>query len=159
VQPPKLTQQSNLDPSQGIAIFSDGSSWTGDRSGGWAWLAIDAFDGELESCGFASDTTNNRMEMTAWIEGLTSIYDLFGAIDVLMYSDSEYVGLGAMDRNRNRNKNADLWTRLDGAVDLHSYVEFVHVRGHSNHPYNERVDKMAGLARREKKSNHTAPHS
>jgi ribonuclease HI len=138
---------SYLDPSEGLGLFTDGSSWTVDKSGGWAWLAIDAFDGEYSQCGGESGTTNNRMEMTAWVKGLEEIHKVLGPCTVVVYSDSEYVGLGAMDRNRKRNLNRDLWRALDDAVDRHLYVEFRHVKGHTGHEFNEQVDKLAGEAR------------
>lgn len=62
-------------------------------------------------------------------------------------SDSEYVGLGAIDRTRSRKCNKDLWPLLDKAVDSHLYVEFAHVKGHTGHMWNDRVDKLAGQAR------------
>lgn len=137
----------DLDKSEGILLFTDGSAWNKDQSGGWAWVAIDAFDSEAEGSGGTSGTTNNRMEMVAWIEGLSALHQALGPCEVLIISDSEYVGLGAMNRKRNRKCNRDLWKRLDAAVDLHAYVKFEHVRGHSGDFYNERVDKLAGEAR------------
>lgn len=137
-----------LVPDKGVALFTDGSSDSRDKSGGWAWIAIDAYDGEMSASGGASDTTNNRMEMTAWIEGLQEIFLLFGACRVIVYSDSEYVGLGAIDRDRNRNKNKDLWQQLDTVIDDHLYIEFNHIKGHNGDVINEIVDKMAGEARK-----------
>ena len=136
-----------LDVSEGVALYTDGSSSIKDRSGGWAWLALDAFDGELSQSGCQPDTTNNRMELWAWIHGLAYVYALHGPCQVLMYSDSEYVGLGAMNRTRRRKRNLDMWAQLDEWIDHHNYVEFVHVKGHAGHEHNERVDKMAGKAR------------
>lgn len=138
---------SDLNPSGGIALFTDGSSHYKDRTGGWAWIAIDIFDGEALEIGGTQDTTNNRMEMTAWIKGLQALHAL-GPCEVLVYSDSEYVGLGAMDRTRNRRKNIDLWLELDEAIGLHEYVEFEFIKGHTGHHYNEAVDKLAGEARK-----------
>lgn len=137
-----------LDPSKGIALYTDGSSDSRDKSGGWAWVAFDAFSGEMCNSGGATDTTNNRMEMTAWIEGLQELFLLFGACSVVVYSDSEYVGLGAIDRGRGRNKNKDLWQQLDQVIDDHSYVEFNHVKGHKDDTVNNIVDVMAGEARK-----------
>lgn len=137
----------DLDKSEGIALFTDGSAWNKDKSGGWAWVAIDAFSGEAEGSGGTSHTTNNRMEMVAWIEGLEAVADALGPCHIIVMSDSEYVGLGAMDRSRKRRCNQDLWPELDAAVDKHLYVEFAHVKGHSGHVYNDRVDKLAGEAR------------
>lgn len=141
-----------------MALFTDGSSYNRDRSGGWAWLAFDTFGNEEIGMGGASDTTNNRMEMQAWIEGLTFLYRAHGAIDVLVYSDSEYVGLGITDRKRKRNSNVDLWLALDEAFDRHSYVEFIHVKGHQvdGSYYNDLVDQMAGEARQAFKHDATA---
>ena len=137
-----------LDPKRGIALFTDGSSSIKDESGGWAWVAIDCFGGEEIGSGYVAGTTNNRMELTAWIEGLTYLSESLGPCDVLVYSDSQYVGFGAMDRTRKRNKSRDLWKLLDEAVDVHDYVEFVWVKGHAESHYNHLVDELAGNARR-----------
>ena len=145
----------DLDPSGGFCLFTDGSAYTKDRSGGWAWLALDAFEGEFHVAGGRTETTNNRMEMLAWIKGLNALHKTFGPCEILVYSDSEYVGLGAMDSTRNRKLNKDLWFWLDQTISAHKYVEFVHVKGHSGQVYNERVDKLAGEARRA--HNNSAP--
>lgn len=137
-----------LDPKKGIALFTDGSSYYKDGSGGWAWVAIDCFGGEETGSGYVADTTNNRMEMQAWIEGLNHLVETLGPCDVLLYSDSEYVGYGAMDRTRARKKNRDLWDEIDEAIDQHQFVEFVWVKGHHESHYNQLVDELAGNARR-----------
>jgi ribonuclease HI len=139
-----------LNPDPAIALFTDGSSYTKDRSGGWAWLALDINEESEIGMGGADDTTNNRMEMQAWIEGLTYLFRVYGPITVLVYSDSEYVGLGATNRSRKRNNNVDLWLALDEAIDRHEYVEFNHVKGHQKDGsyYNHLVDEMAGEARK-----------
>jgi len=137
-----------LDASKGIALFTDGSCYYLDGSGGWAFIAIDSDSNEEVRSGAARDTTNNRMEIQAWIEGLTYLQMTFGPCEVLVYCDSQYVGLGAMDRKRARRKNRDLWKRLDEAMDSHKYVEFVWVRGHHESYYNQLADKLAGQARK-----------
>lgn len=139
----------DLNPAEGIGLFTDGSAWNKDKSGGWAWLAIDAFDGKVEGSGGASHTTNNRMEMMAWIEGLNAVHQALGPCELAVFSDSEYVGLGVMDRARKRRCNVDLWKGLDAAVDQHDYVEFAHVKGHSDHYFNDQVDKLASQARKD----------
>lgn len=139
----------NLNPSKGVALVTDGSSSWSDRSGGWAWVALDSFDGIHTASGYVPDTTNNRMEMTAVISGLVALYEHCGESEILVYSDSEYVVLGASDRARKRNKNKDLWAEIDLAIDLHILVEFNWVRGHTGHEYNELADELAGLARKE----------
>jgi ribonuclease HI len=137
-----------LDPRAGICLFTDGSAWTKDRSGGWAWVAFDIHDTEIVGSGSASDTTISRMELTAAVLGLNAVYDDCGSAPVLVYSDSEYVVLGAMNPKRKRRKNVDIWMALDEARSLHSYTEFNHVRGHDTSYYNHMVDEMAGEARR-----------
>lgn len=137
-----------LNPKKGIALFTDGSAYHMDRSGGWAWAAIDCFGGEEVGSGSTSDTTNNRMEMEAWIRGLDHLHGSLGPCDVLVYSDSQYVGYGATDKTRSRRRNRDLWIGIDGAMAQHRYVEFVWVRGHHESHYNQLVDELAGFARK-----------
>jgi ribonuclease HI len=139
-----------LNPDKGIALFTDGSYNYQNDSGGWAWAAIDCHDGLEVDCGYVDDVanTNNRMEMQAWIEGLNYLIRTFGPCDVLVYSDSQYVGLGAMDRTRARKKNGDLWTEIDEVIDSHRSVEFVWVKGHHESCYNQLVDELAGQARK-----------
>ncbi len=131
-----------------ISIFTDGSSNYKDGSGGWAFVAIDSYDGEEVGSGHASDTTNNRMEQTAWAKGLSYLFETLGPCDVLVYSDSQYVGLGAMDRTRKRKRNRDLWNEIDKAIDQHSSVEFVWVKGHDGSHYNQQADGLAVKARK-----------
>ncbi len=138
----------SLNVKRGVALFTDGSCYYKDRSGGWAWAAIDAFGNEEVGSGSASGTTNNRMEMEAWVQGLTHLHERYRACEILVYCDSEYVGLGAMNEKRSRKKNKDLWRAIDEAMELHEYVEFVHVKGHRDSHYNNLVDEMAGHARK-----------
>lgn len=137
-----------LDPSGGIALFTDGSANYRDRSGGWGWVALDAFEGLVTDSGSLGDTTISQMELLAAIRGLQTIYGHYGSRAVLVYSDSEYVVKGANNRKRARRKNVSYWNKLDTAIARHSYVEFNHVRGHSDHRFNEMADQLAGDARR-----------
>lgn len=141
----------SLKKDKGIALFTDGSGYHGENAyGGWAWLAIDAYDHQLTGTGSVLElTTSNRMEMTAWIEGLNEMFRSLGPCQILVYSDSQYVGYGAMDRSRKRRKNVDLWNLIDQAVDQHEYVEFCWVKGHTDSHYNDIVDRLAGEARKE----------
>jgi ribonuclease HI len=88
------------------------------------------------------------MELRAPTEALRYLHDKYGALDALVFSDSEYVVLGITDRTRARRKNLDYWARLEEAVALHHYVEFEHVKGHADNRFNIQVDKLAGEARR-----------
>lgn len=137
-----------LDPSDGLALITDGSADYRDRSGGWAWVAVDAFDGMQKASGYRADTTNNQMELMAATEGLVTLAAACGPCEVLVYSDSEYVVLGARVPTRSRKKNTTFWQDLDRAIGLHKYVEWNHVKGHSGHLFNEMVDQMASAARR-----------
>lgn len=137
-----------LNPQKGIALFTDGSCWTQDRIGGWAWCAIDCFGGEEVGTGGVHDTTSARMEMQAWIEGLQWVLDELGPCEVLVYSDSEYLVLGVKEPSRARRANLDLWFDLDAAIEQHSYVEPIWVKGHHESHYNRLVDQLAGNARK-----------
>lgn len=137
-----------LNPSDGIAVFTDGSSYYKDRSGGWAWLAMDSHGSTVVRSGSATDTTNNQMELYAPTHALQWLYDNLGSVEVLVHSDSEYVVLGYNDRTRKRKVNTDFWRELDNSAARHDHVEFIHVKGHAGHEYNELVDKLAGKARK-----------
>lgn len=130
-----------------MALFTDGSSNHKDLSGGWAWVAIDNNDGMECASGFVKGTTNNRMEMQAWIEGLNYLYEKYGKCDILVYCDSKVVGKGYTGEYR-RKTNQDLWSKLLSAAEQHYYVEWIWVRGHDGNIYNEMVDSLAVQARK-----------
>jgi len=135
-----------LQTAHGVALFTDGSHGKG-NAGAWAWIAIDAFDGEESDSGFVSDTTNNRMEMEAWVHGLTALYDKYGACIVLVYCDSHVVGKG-YSGEFNRKSNLDIWEKLFAAAEKHEYVEWEYVKGHSDSQYNNKVDALAVKTRK-----------
>lgn len=137
-----------FDPSCGVILFTDGSCYYKDRIGGWAWVAIDWAKTIEAKSGHADDTTVNRMELTGPAQGLTWLADTYGPCDVWVFSDSEYVVLGARDPTRSRKKNPKFWKRLDKAIEMHHTVEWTHVKGHSDNEYNDLADKLAGKARK-----------
>lgn len=139
-----------LSTKYGIALFTDGSAYHEDRTGGWAWVAVDANGGTETKAGSALDTTISRMELTAAVEGLEYLHNEYGLLDVLVYSDSEHLVLGCNDKSRKRIKNRDCWAELDEMIGRHRLVEFEHVRGHQDNTYNNLADKLAGEARRSK---------
>jgi ribonuclease HI len=106
---------------------------------------------EKEICGGEAQTTNNRMELTAVIEGLRS---LKARSKVRVTTDSQYVQKGITEwiHNWKRRgwltadkkpvKNVDLWKMLDEAARAH-HVEWHWVKGHAGHPENERADALA----------------
>ena len=111
-------------------------------------------DAEKLVSGAERQTTNNRMELMAAIEGLAQLKK---PSKVGLTTDSQYLRLGIMQwlPNWKRNgwrtsakkpvKNRDLWERLDELATVHD-VEWHWVNGHSGHPENERVDEAANVA-------------
>lgn len=134
-----------------VEIFTDGSCSGNPGPGGWG--ALLRWNGqEKEMSGGAPETTNNRMEMTAVIEGLNA---LKSPQSVKIYTDSKYVMEGATKwmqgwkakgwQKKGGLKNADLWQQLDKALTPHK-VEWEWVKGHAGHPENERADALAMAA-------------
>jgi ribonuclease HI len=139
--------------SSAIELFVDGACSGNPGPGGWG--AILRWRGhEKELSGAAADTTNNRMELTAAIEGLNAITR---AATVAVTTDSQYVrdGItkwlpnwkkrGWVTAERKPVKNEDLWRALDAAAARHA-VTWHWVRGHDGHPENERADALARAA-------------
>ena len=139
-----------------VVIYTDGSCKGNPGPGGWgAWLRSGAHEKEL--FGGEAVTTNNRMELTAVIEGLSALKRSCG---VVVYTDSQYVrqGITTWIHNWKRRgwmtaakepvKNADLWQRLDAIACTHD-VEWRWVKGHAGDPGNEKADALAnaGAAR------------
>ena len=136
--------------STAVEIFTDGACSGNPGPGGWG--AILRWRGkEREIWGGESDTTNNRMELTAAIQALET---LNRGVSVILYTDSTYVKDGITSwisgwKARNWKtaakkpvKNVDLWQALDEAVSKHD-VEWRWVKGHAGHPENERADELA----------------
>jgi ribonuclease HI len=136
-----------------VEIFTDGACRGNPGPGGWAAL-LRYGDREQLISGAEPETTNNRMELMAAIEALTT---LKRPAQVSLTTDSQYVRLGVTQwmvnwkRNGWRNaqkqpvKNRDLWERLDEQAGRHR-IDWHWVRGHSGHPENERVDQEANRA-------------
>lgn len=147
-----------LNPEHGIAVFTDGSATTSDRDGGWAWVAVDAFDGVNYESGFVPQVTNNQMELYAVASAVRNIQYWLDedcgidsqTIDLLVYSDSKYVVLGWNDKSRKRNKNLEYWQAAEQYRGNYSSVTMEHIRGHNGNEFNELADKLAGEARKSK---------
>lgn len=133
-----------------VAIYTDGACKGNPGPGGWGVL-LRMGRHEKELSGGEDDTTNNRMELTAAIKGLSALIEPC-AVD--LYSDSKYVLDGitkwvdGWQRNGWRTaskkpvRNADLWHELIDVSAKHQ-IEWHWVKGHSGHPENERVDQLA----------------
>lgn len=134
-----------------VTIYTDGACSGNPGVGGWA--AILMYNGhEKILVGYNKDTTNNRMEMFAIIQGLSALKE---QCEVEVYSDSAYVcnafSEGWIDQWVKNNwrtadkksvKNEDLWKLLLMQVSKHK-VKFNKVKGHSDNEYNNRCDKLA----------------
>jgi ribonuclease HI len=142
-----------------IEIYTDGACSPNPGPGGYG--AIVVRDGrKTELKGGFRNTTNNRMEILAAIEGLKSLNG-DGDGEITVYSDSRYVvdmlngGYAAKWRangwslsNRKQAQNIDLWTQLLGLTQ-EKPIRFEWVKGHNEHPENERCDEMAVEARQQ----------
>jgi len=136
--------------SQIIEIYTDGACRGNPGPGGWGALLIYG-DSRKEMFGGEDNTTNNRMELMAAIEALTS---LKRSCKLTLYTDSQYVRKGITEwilnwKKRNWQtaakkpvKNVDLWQLLDTQVDRHE-VEWIWVKGHAGNEGNEAADQLA----------------
>lgn len=120
-----------------IDIYTDGACSGNPGPGGWAAIVVQDGD-RLELKGREGNTTNNRMELTAAIEGLNNTVS---GSRVTIHTDSQYL-INTMTKNWKRNVNQDLWEKLDTLVSERN-VKWVWVKGHSGHVENERADKLA----------------
>ncbi|MBN2046914.1 MAG: ribonuclease HI [Anaerolineaceae bacterium] len=143
-----MTQTQPLPP---VDIFTDGSSLGNPGPGGYG-VILSAGDHRKELSGGYRLTTNNRMELLAAIVGLRA---LKRPCAVTLYSDSKYLvdainqGWAVRWRANNwrRGKqgkalNPDLWAELLDLCETHQ-VSFIWVKGHANHPENNRCDHLA----------------
>jgi ribonuclease HI len=134
-----------------VMLYSDGACSGNPGPGGWGCI-LRYGKHERELSGGEEATTNNRMELTAVIEGLCALKE---PCSVEVVSDSKYV-VDAIEKGWARSwqlngwkkadkkpaLNTDLWERLLALLDMHS-VSFKWIRGHTGHPENERCDELA----------------
>lgn len=140
-----------------VELFCDGACLGNPGPGGWGFLLrVKTTEGEKEKEGSGAEagTTNNKMELTAAIEGLKT---LTKPCSVILYSDSQYVvkgiqswikGWKAKGWRKADGKpvlNLELWQALDAQCLKHR-VDAHWVKGHAGHPENERVDQLASDA-------------
>lgn len=134
-----------------IEMYTDGACSGNPGPGGFGVLLMYK-DTKKELSGFYSETTNNKMEMMAVIQGLEYLKE---PCEVTVYSDSAYVvnsiNQGWVYSWKKNNwkksdgsiaKNFDLWDRMLDLMKIHN-VKFIKVKGHSTNEYNNRCDKLA----------------
>lgn len=134
-----------------VTVYTDGACSGNPGAGGWGTILV--YKGrKREMSGGAAETTNNRMELTAVIEGLKALKE---PCKVTVVTDSQYVANGinlgwakSWKENNWRKKdkkpalNPELWDELLTLIAKHE-VTIEWVKGHDGHPENERCDKMA----------------
>ncbi len=148
------TTPDNKTPRPDIELYTDGACSGNPGPGGWAYILKHPASGTIrERSGGNPDTTNNRMELTAVIEGLQGIKR---ESNVEIHSDSQYVLKGLSEwmdgwkangwkrgkKKRDPVKNVELWKQLDKLREIH-ILTFHWIRGHTGHPENERCDELA----------------
>jgi ribonuclease HI len=133
-----------------VTLYTDGACSGNPGPGGWGAL-LRMGDHEKELSGAEANTTNNRMEMMAAIEGLRSLKK---PCTVDIYTDSQYLRQGITTwilgwkkngwktADKKPVKNEELWRVLDDLTQTHN-VQWHWVKGHSGHPENDRVDLLA----------------
>jgi ribonuclease HI len=142
-----------------VTLVTDGAcSGNGrdDPRGGWAAIVAAPGDDEIVLSGSEAPSTNNRMELTAAIEGLRAIPD---GSEVDLVTDAAYLAhalekgwLRSWQRNgwitsaRKPVANRDLWEQLIAEMGRMRHIRPVLVRGHAGHPANERADRLAQAA-------------
>jgi ribonuclease HI len=149
-----------LTSSNEFALFSDGGCRGNPGPGAWAAVAVDNLGETLfEISSFDQETTNNKMELKAAIEGLKNIYDYFEDLKIqksklFFYTDSNYVvqGLNSWRHGwkkrgwrKSDNKpveNVELWKELDVTTEKFLDLKVLWVKGHSGNPLNERCDEL-----------------
>ena len=134
-----------------VIIYTDGACSGNPGPGGWGTI-LDYKGRQKELSGGERQTTNNRMELTAVIEGLKALRE---KCIVTVITDSKYVSDGinlgwarSWKANNRRKKdkkpalNPELWDELLSLIDSH-VVTVKWIKGHAGHPENERCDKLA----------------
>ena len=141
-----------------VIIYTDGSSRGNPGPGGYGIIMEDCKSGFVKeySKGFRH-TTNNRMELLAVIDALKMLKK--NKLKVIIYTDSKYV-VDSVEKkwvfkwkttNFKNKKNVDLWLDFLKLFDKNT-IKFNWIKGHNNHPQNEKCDKLAFDASKSKNS-------
>lgn len=134
-----------------VNMYTDGACSGNPGPGGWGTI-LRSGDYEKEFSGAEAETTNNKMELTAVIEGFKA---LKRPCKVILYTDSQYVANG-LDKgwaaqwkangwrksDKKPAQNIELWDELLTLAEPHE-IQIIWLKGHAGHPENERCDKLA----------------
>ena len=144
-----------------VYIYTDGACRGNPGPGGWgALLRYGTHEKHLS--GSKSHTTNNRMELTAAIEALSTLKE---SCTIELYTDSQYLQKGITEwmpkwkknawrrADKKSIKNVDLWQALDKECQRH-HVKWHWIRGHSGHVENDLADRLANQAIDKMKKGH-----
>ena len=134
-----------------VTLYTDGACSGNPGKGGWGAVLIYK-DIRKEMSGGEVETTNNRMELTAAIEGLKALKE---PCRVKLYSDSKYL-IDGITKDWARSWRAKGWKKSDGKpalnvdlweevlrLDEYHEIEYIWVKGHAGNPNNERCDRLA----------------
>lgn len=143
-----------------VDVYTDGATranGTNNARGGWAWCIVDNNIIIQKGYGGEKPTTNNRMELTAVLEGLRAVYKLENIDDTIinLYSDSAYfincftqkwyvnwLNNEWINSSKKPVANRDLWEQIIPYFEKNN-INFYKVKGHAGQTYNEYVDKLA----------------
>jgi ribonuclease HI len=143
-----------------LKVYTDGACSGNPGPGGWAAVLLYG-NAKKEISGFVSDTTNNRMELLAAIEGLKAVKPQPN-LKIELYSDSAYLvnavnqkwltgwrSNGWRTSDKKGVKNKDLWEQI---IELNNRLSpiYIKVKGHSDDPHNNRCDELAVAAAKKK---------
>lgn len=134
-----------------VDLYTDGACSGNPGKGGYGGILM--YNGKSkEYSGFEKETTNNRMELTAVIEGLKMLKE---PVELSVYSDSAYtvnaflndwistwISNGWRTANKKPVQNIDLWQQLLELIKVHK-VTWIKVKGHADNVYNNRCDALA----------------
>ena len=134
-------------PGPNITIYTDGAARGNPGPGGYGIILISEKHRKELSQGYRL-TTNNRMELMAVIKALKALK--IAGSKVTIYTDSKYVAdavekgwlFNWVTKNFKGKKNKDLWLQFLELYKKH-YVKLIWIKGHDNHPQNERCDRLA----------------
>ena len=135
-------------------IYTDGACSGNPGPGGWGAVIFDNENNQKNISGSETNTTNNRMELSAAIMALKKIKT---SSEITIYTDSTYVKNGItewvlkwkknewINSNKKPVKNKDLWVKLDNLCEQNK-VSWKWVKGHSTNKYNNLADELATQA-------------